>query len=356
MASRQRASRDREGRSEEVVAVMSPVKPAPLERSLSGRSRPARDVLAREQVSEIQRARIVSAMVAVASEQGVGYASVSRVVARSGVSRRTFYEQFEDREDCFIAAVDVGVARASRCVLDLYDPGAKWSVRIRTALAALLRFLDAERAVARLLVVETLGAGPKALEHRRRVLSRIIAVVDEGRQESKGGGPPPLTAEGLVGGALSLIHAHMVDSEDASLIELLGPLVSMIALPYLGPAAARRELDRRPVSPTRRNGPPSARMDPLHDLDMRLTYRTVRVLLAIGEQDVLGSYPSNRQVADASGIRDQGQVSKLLTRLEHLGLIRNAGDPKAKGEPNAWTLTQKGGDVQAAISAEPGKY
>jgi DNA-binding MarR family transcriptional regulator len=83
----------------------------------------------------------------------------------------------------------------------------------------------------------------------------------------------------------------------------------------------------------------------LRELGMRLTYRTVRVLLAIAE------YPgaSNRQVADASGVVDQGQISKLLVRLEHLGLIHNGRSDSARGEPNVWSLTARGGEIERAI-------
>jgi DNA-binding MarR family transcriptional regulator len=83
---------------------------------------------------------------------------------------------------------------------------------------------------------------------------------------------------------------------------------------------------------------------------MRLTYRTMRVLLAVGELGGRGSDPSNRQVGDAAGIRDQGQISKLLTRLEHLGLIESADNAYAKGKPNKWKLTERGSDVRQALS------
>jgi DNA-binding MarR family transcriptional regulator len=122
----------------------------------------------------------------------------------------------------------------------------------------------------------------------------------------------------------------------------------MVVLPYLGPAAARRELAR--PAPPARNGRPARSADPLRELDMRLTYRTIRVLMAIGESGGEGLHPSNRQVADAAGIRDQGQVSKLLSRLEQLGLIQNAAEPQVKGEPNAWRLTQRGEQVRAVVS------
>jgi AcrR family transcriptional regulator len=312
-------------------------------------SRPADDGAGREQVADIQRARILAAMVDVASQLGVGNATITRVVARSGVSRRTFYEQFVDREDCFLAALDQAVERLAAVVLPAYLSSSRWREQIRAGLTALLEFLDFDRDVGRLVIVETLGAGPKALEGRQRALAQAIAAVDEGRREIKRGeGPPPLTAEGVVGGVLSLIHTQMVDGRDIALQELLNPLMSMIVLPYLGPAAARRELEH--ASPELRNGVRKIEIDPLRDLDMRLTYRTMRVLLAIGELGGRGSPPSNRQVADAAGIRDQGQVSKLLARLTQLGLIENHGNGHTKGEPNMWQLTPHGNKVRTVLS------
>ena len=78
---------------------------------------------------------------------------------------------------------------------------------------------------------------------------------------------------------------------------------------------------------------------------MRLTYRTVRVLMAVAAHPCA----SNRQVADAAGVSDQGQMSKLLARLQHLGLIENAGTGSARGEPNAWTLTTTGHHVERIV-------
>jgi AcrR family transcriptional regulator/DNA-binding MarR family transcriptional regulator len=314
--------------------------------SLDGRT--SRDApkghTASDQLSDIQRARIVASMMDVVAEVGAGNATVARVVARSGVSRRTFYELFDDREDCFLTAFDEGVARASRYVLEGYDPQARWAERIRTALTGLLAFLTYERGVGRLLIVETLGAGPRALERRQRVLAQIIAAVDTARTEVKGSdGPPPLTAEGVVGAVLSIVHTRMVDADSPPLMELLGALTSMIVLPYLGPAAARRELQR----PAAQNGRPARGpgVNPLRDLDMRLTYRTVRVLMAVGAHPGV----SNRRVADAAGVSDQGQISKLLARLDHLGLVENSGFGQAKGESNSWYLTERGREIEEAI-------
>jgi AcrR family transcriptional regulator len=294
---------------------------------------------------------MLAAIVEVASERGAAGVTVADVVARSGVSRRTFYEIFSDREDCFLAAFDEAIARIAREVVPAYEAAGPWREKIRAGLRALLEILDYEPGMGRLVIVETLGAGPNALERRSRVLAQVITVVDEGRREAKGSdGPPPLTAEGIVGGVLAVLHGRLVEKNPGQLIELAGPLMGMIVLPYLGPAAARKELER-PV-PKASARPRPVNSDPLRDLEMRLTYRTVRVLMAVGTLGGRGSYPSNRRVGDAAGITDQGQISKLLARLRRLGLIENKGAGAARGEPNAWMLTARGREVHGAISEQ----
>ena len=139
----------------------------------------------REQVADIQRARMLAAMVEEVAERGVGNVTVADVVARSGVSRRTFYEIFEDREDCFLAAFDNAIEKLANVIVPAYEQKGAWQTKIRSALTALLEYLDREPAAGRLVIVETLGAGHKALEHRRRGIAQIITIVDQGRNESK---------------------------------------------------------------------------------------------------------------------------------------------------------------------------
>lgn len=314
--------------------------------------------LGRGRVSEIQRARMLTAMVQEIAERGAPNVSVAHVVGRSGVSRRTFYEIFEDREDCFLAAFDDALKHVAAVVIPAYETPGSWQAKIRTALTALLEHLDYDPAMGRLLIVESLAAGPKALERRQRVLERIVSVLEEGRGESKtGSGLPPLTAEGIAGGVLSVLHARFTETmlhpvarsagaarlADDSLLELLNPLMGMIVMPYLGPAAARKEIER-PI-PERSGKRFVVRTDPLQDLPMRFTYRTMRVLMAVAEHP--GS--SNRTVGQSAGIGDQGQASKLLARLHKLGLIENQGGDPARGAPNVWMLTATGQQVRETI-------
>jgi AcrR family transcriptional regulator len=296
----------------------------------------------------MQRRRLLLGFAEVLAEYGLENASVGRTCSRAGVSRRTFYDLFDDREGCFLATLDDAIERLSQSVVSVYAHEARWRERIRASLAALLAFFDAEPALARACLVETLKAGPAVLERRRHVLDVLISAVDQGRGEAKGAiGPPPLTADSAVGGAFSVVHARLLEADPRSLMELVNPLMSMIVLPYLGPAAARRELSRAvPQASSGRNGHSPARVqDPFKDLPIRITFRTARVLAVIAAQP--GA--SNRQIGDTAGVSDQGQISKLLRRLADYGLIGNHGEGHPKGEPNAWILTERGQAIQRTI-------
>jgi AcrR family transcriptional regulator len=299
------------------------------------------------QVTEVQRARMLAATVQVVGELGYEKMSVARVTARAGVSRRTFYDLFVDREECFLAAFGDAVERARVLACEAAGVERDWRSRVRAGLAALLQLFAEEPLAGRVLVVDALKGGPVVLECRAGVVAELIAVVEGGRAQVRGGREvAPLTAEGVVGAVLAVVHARLSGVGGGSLSELLNPLMAMIVRPYLGAAAAEKELERPlPTGMHRRRKVP---VDPLGGLDMRLTYRTLRVLATIAA----APGASNRQVAEEAGVADQGQISKLLARLENLGLIHNAGVGHLKGEPNAWQLTSRGREVEQAIRGE----
>src|ERR1022692_5235573 len=133
------------------------------------RSPTAPGLVSRAEVDDFQRARIVSAMVEVAAEQGYIGAAVAPVVARAGVSRRTFYELFEGREECFLAAFEWGVGQARAVVGEAYRSQRSWREGVRCALAALLCLLDSEPELARVCAIEALAAGKLVLRRRAEV-------------------------------------------------------------------------------------------------------------------------------------------------------------------------------------------
>ncbi|HEY5045576.1 MAG TPA: TetR/AcrR family transcriptional regulator [Solirubrobacteraceae bacterium] len=323
-------------------------------------------------VTELQRARLLDAAFAVVSEDGYRRMTARRVSGRAGVSNKTFYDLFSDREDCFLAAFDHAVEEIAAVVIPAWEGEDRWDAGIRAGLGALLGFLDGEPALRRLVFVEALGAGPRVLERRARVLEDLGSVIDQGRAGMKAGrGLPALTAEGVVGAVFSVIHTRLSQqsgwggaSRPAPLLAALNELMAMIVLPYRGPAAATRELSRPiskagprtlpaeglgllPADKSRFSGPAGRTFGSRAGragIPFRLTVRTHRVLCAVAELAGRGSDPNNREVSDVAGVSDQGQISKLLARLEGHGLLQNTGG-STQGIPRAWHLTPRGEEI-----------
>jgi AcrR family transcriptional regulator/DNA-binding MarR family transcriptional regulator len=321
----------------------------------------------RSNVEEIQRSRILGAMAEEAAIRGASSVTVARVIARAGVSRRLFYELFADVEDCFLATFDWAIAQAQIRATEAYLAEESWREAVRAGIGALLRFFDEQPLLAQLCIVRAAGGGPRVLERRSRVMAELCEVVDRGRSETSGKRVPgSVVAEGVVGAVLAVLYTRLLARDSGSvgghaqsnggerpLIELHGELMSLIVLPYLGAGVARRELDRPP--PVRRSPMtpvqhlPSGR-SALEEPGARLTYRTVRVLRAISELPA----GSNREVAERAGIVDQGQISKILARLEQQGLVVNrGGSPTARGTPNSWWLSERGEAFERELRERP---
>jgi AcrR family transcriptional regulator len=307
----------------------------------------------RVNVDEIQRLRLLTAAAAVIDELGYEQASVARITARAGVSRRTFYGLFANREECLLALLEEAAGRVER---ELQAAGLgllAWRERVRGGLWVILSFLDREPMLARICVVQALHGGPRVLERREQLLARLAGILDEGRREGPRGGECTLvTAEGLVGGASGVVCARLRNVDSRPLVGLLEELMGMIALHYLGPRAARREQQRPAPAPHTTSqaawgAGTGVEHDPLDELNMRLTHRTARVLECIA--GLPGA--SNRVVGERAGVTDPGQISKLLRRLERLGLVVNTGGGHQNGEPNAWQLTALGGKVAQRLGA-----
>jgi AcrR family transcriptional regulator/DNA-binding MarR family transcriptional regulator len=299
--------------------------------------------------------------------RGASSVTVARVIARARVSRRLFYELFADIEDCLLATLDWALAQARAVAVDAYSSERGWLEGIRAALAALLRFFDEQPLLAQLCIVHAAGGGPRVLERRSRAIAELCEVVDRGRaQASANRVPGPVVAEGVVGAVLAVLYTRLLArapgpvggyeepvEEGSRLIDLYGELMSLTTLPYLGAAAAGRELRKSPP-PTRAVAAPAdlwpAEASVREHGGARLTYRTVRVLKAIAELPAA----SNREVAERAGIVDQGQISKVLTRLEYQGLIVNrGGSGPARGTPNSWWLTERGEALEADLRERP---
>jgi AcrR family transcriptional regulator len=319
---------------------------ASLMRDPGRQLRPGRKAQGRSSVGAIQRDRMITAAVQAVEEVGYARMTVSQVISRARVSRKTFYDVFADREDCFLATFDHMLAETRPAVEQAYASQSDWRDGVRTALALLLEVMDQSPGLAKLFVVESMAGDGRMLRRRAEVVEELARTIDLGRARAAGQGPPTLTAQALVGGVLAVLHMRLVRNDPESFGALLGPLMSMIVLPYLGAGAAAQELRAARSDENRRRRRARSRpaKDPLDGLKMRLTYRTMVVLAVIAEHP--GA--SNREIAEGSGIVDQGQISKLLSRLAGLGLIENSGAGQPYGAANQWHLTAVGGQLERA--------
>jgi AcrR family transcriptional regulator len=274
---------------------------------------------------------------------GVEGTSVSRVLREAHIARGVFYREFRERDECIREALEAALEQARVRVEDACTKEEGWRKQVRAALEALLCFCEEEPDAARLCLMRWPRRWAGLARLRQEALEELAAGIAHGDTDDRS--PSPIAAEAIVSGALGVIEARLDGAEQPSLQDLAGPLTSFIVLPYLGASAARAELARTPRVRTHNASLPRVPSPPVH---IRVTYRTLRVLRAIVAEPGL----SNSEVAERSGTPDIGQISKLLKRLANLGLIENAGGGSARGERNAWHITEDGSGLTRALGVD----
>jgi AcrR family transcriptional regulator len=195
-------------------------------------------------VKEIQRQRLLAAMVGTVTEIGYNTLTVQNVLTRAGISRPTFYEQFEDKEDCFLAAFDAAATRMQeRIEAAVDDAGPTWRDQLRSGIAELLRFIVDEPEEARTVIVEARASSPAGLRRRDDLLDRFAACIDALVREDLDEAPSAIAAAGVVGGIESVLYARLQKGETEDLDALLPSLMYFAVLAYVGQEAAGDELD-----------------------------------------------------------------------------------------------------------------
>jgi AcrR family transcriptional regulator len=206
------------------------LEPAEYERLPSGRHH-----LTRDAVLASQRGRLLEAAVQVVAEKGYAAATVAEIVARAGVSRRTFYEQFPGKEACFLAAYNAGVELVLGWMREAIEaaPEDDWRARARASVETFMSVLAEEQEFARALHLETFAAGPAALRRRAEVFG-LIAQMWRGLHERARREDPRLTALpdqaflALVGGLDELIRECLRTRGAAELPELAEPALQVV--------------------------------------------------------------------------------------------------------------------------------
>jgi AcrR family transcriptional regulator len=192
--------------------------------------------LSRAFIASNQRERLLDAIANVVAEKGYASTRVADITDYAGVSRKTFYEQFTDKEQCFLAAYDAITAllmdRMARGLAAVAQ--GSWEVKVRALLGEFLRFLASEPAFARMCIVEVLGSGAAGLARRDAAIEAFFPVVDQLPRTQPGAEQwlSPLTPVFVTGGILEVVYAAIRRGETASLPDLEDDLTRLAFRAY----------------------------------------------------------------------------------------------------------------------------
>jgi AcrR family transcriptional regulator len=202
---------------------------------------PGRHGLPREFVTHNQRERLIAGIAEAIAEHGYSGTTIAHITRAAAVSRRTFYEHFSSKDECFVAAYDTVMKELRERVSAAFEQSDDWPQAIKAGIDAMLQFLAAEPNLARLCMVEALVAGPAVVERYDAAIQSFVPYFQEGRE----GRPKEVldrlsatTEEALVGGMVSLISRRIIAGKTEELEDLLPDLVEFTLTPYLGSAEA----------------------------------------------------------------------------------------------------------------------
>jgi AcrR family transcriptional regulator len=196
-----------------------------------------------EPVGSPKRETILTGMLEEVGSRGYDATSVRTVLDRTGLYRQAFYDNFGDKESCYLAALEAGIARIEAILITAVASEEGWRAKLRAGLGATLDFLDREPAVGRALIVEVHAAGPEALQRRAAAMKKVTDFIDLAREEMEGPqSPPGIAAEGIVAGIHSVIHSRLSTGANDGFSKLLPEFMYFAVLPYFGADAAKAEM------------------------------------------------------------------------------------------------------------------
>jgi AcrR family transcriptional regulator len=195
----------------------------------------------REQVAHNQRERLIAALASAVAEHGYSAVTISHVTKEARVSRRVFYENFEGKEECFLAAFEVVVGHIRELAAEAIVPIPDWPHRAIAASRAVLAFLAAEPDLARLCLVESQGAGPAVAARFHDAVHEAVPYLEQGRAErDRSRELPESTEESTIGALVLLAGRKVAAGEAARLEDLLPDFAEFVLAPYLGAEEAGR--------------------------------------------------------------------------------------------------------------------
>jgi AcrR family transcriptional regulator len=195
----------------------------------------------REQVAHNQRERLIAGLATAVAEKGYRAVTITDITKEARVSRRVFYENFEGKEECFLAAFEVVVGHIRELAAETAAPLRDWPDRAVAVARAVLLFFAEEPDLARLCLVESQAAGPAVAARFHEIVHAVVPYLEQGRSERPAGRELPPTAEDSTLGALVLLAGRKVAAGEAEQLEgLLPDFAEFILAPYIGAEDAGR--------------------------------------------------------------------------------------------------------------------
>lgn len=196
-----------------------------------------------ELVGSPKREKILEGMLEAVGAEGYDVTSVRTVLDRTGLYRQAFYDNFSDKDSCYLAALEMGIARLEATAVHAAASEESWRAKLRAGLAAFLDSLDAEPDFGRGVIVEVHAAGPEALAKRAEAMKKAADFIDLARAEmGESESPPQIAPEGIVAGIHAIVHSRLSTGASDGFRELLPEFMYFAVLPYFGAEAASAEM------------------------------------------------------------------------------------------------------------------
>ncbi|HEX3391701.1 MAG TPA: TetR/AcrR family transcriptional regulator, partial [Solirubrobacteraceae bacterium] len=192
------------------------------------------------------RERIFDAVANLTAGKGYPALSLEEIVADAAISLQTFYEHFDNKEEAFLATFEMGHAKATAAINRSLDLKLPWQQNIRRGLNALLEFLAAEPAIARLACLDILIAYPHVTGRVNEANFSYIELLDIGPDNTYPNLPAPVMREASVGGIFELLHDHVLRGRTERVTELSDYAMYLVVTPFAG-----REIAGQAVAETR---------------------------------------------------------------------------------------------------------
>jgi AcrR family transcriptional regulator len=198
-----------------------------------------RPELPREFVAVRKRRRIMDAMAELCAEQGYEATKIADVVRRAGVARKTLYDNFDGKEEVFLAAFDGAIDDlAGEVEAACEEAGGEWVDQVAAGLRAFLTFVVEKPAAARMCLIEAVSATPAASTRYNEAVQRFVELLR--RNAPAGKALPETIEETLVGGVAWILHQQIRRGEAERALDLMPELLDFVLSPYQGVAELRR--------------------------------------------------------------------------------------------------------------------